>query len=145
MFMGRLVKRPKDVLIFGRAVGLRHQPGRDDASGEDLILRDWKEMWPHYVRVHHGEFIAGPLANGVSLNELMDALGPDSFASTQRNARAGFGNTNPRAAFRQQAAVELTPQALEWLNEKLERAFEQHGRIPPDVLEDLDWPATPGA
>ena len=45
----------------------------------------------------------------------------------------------------QQASVELTPQALEWLNEKLERAFEQHGRIPPDVLEDLDWPATPGA
>ena len=144
MFMGRLVKRPKDVLIFGRAVGVRHQPGRDDASPEDLILRDWKEIWPHYVRVHHGEFLAGTLANGVSLNELMDALGPDSFASTQRNARAGYGNTKPRGAFRQQAAVELTPQALEWLNEKLERAFKRHGRIPPDVLAGLDWPAAPG-
>ena len=36
MFMGRLVKRPKDVLIYGRAVGRRHHPGRDDASPEDL-------------------------------------------------------------------------------------------------------------
>ena len=143
MFMDRLVKRPKDVLIFGRAVGLRHQPGRDDASPEELALRDRQEKWPHYVRVHHGEFVAGTLANGVSLNEMMDTLGPDSFASTQRNAQAGFGNTNPRGAFRQQAAVELTPQALEWLNEKLERAFERHGRIPPDVLAGLDWPPAP--
>lgn len=140
MFMGRLVKRPNDVLIFGRAVGLQHQPGRDDATPEDLAVRSWKETWPHYVRVYHGEFLAGSLQNGVSLNELIAELGSDAFASTQRNAWSGRGNTNPRGALRQQAAVELTRQALEWLNKKFERAMEQHGRIPPDELAELDWP-----
>jgi hypothetical protein len=141
MFMGRLVKRPNDVLIFGRAAGQRHRPGLDDASPEDLKRREWKEKWPHYVRVDHGEFVAGTLGNGVSLNGMMAALGPDSFASTQRHALAGQGNTNPRGAFRQQASVELTHQAREWLNARLERAFLEHGRVPQDALNGLDWPA----
>jgi hypothetical protein len=46
--------------------------------------------------------------NGVSLNELMDTLKAHSFAATQRNSAKGQGNTDPRKAYRQQAAVELT-------------------------------------
>jgi hypothetical protein len=90
--------------------------------------------------VDHGEFVAGTLGNGVSLNEMMAALGSDSFASTQRHALDGDGNTNPRAAFRQQAAVELSPEARAWMNARLERTFEEHGRVPQDALSGLDWP-----
>lgn len=61
MFMGRLVKGPVDILIFGRAVGLSHVEGRDDATPAELRLRAWKEKWPHYVRVHNAEFIGGVL------------------------------------------------------------------------------------
>ena len=32
MFMGRLVKEPNDILIYGRAVGMSHQPGRSPAA-----------------------------------------------------------------------------------------------------------------
>jgi hypothetical protein len=39
----------------------------------------------NYIRVHHAEFVAGTIGNGVSLNELMDELG-QSFMATQRNA-----------------------------------------------------------
>lgn len=141
MFMGRMVKRPDDVLIYGRAVGLRHQPRRDDASEEDLLRRLWKENWPHYIRVHHAEFVAGELENGISLNDLMASLGSDSFLSTQRNAAAGEGNINPRLALMQQAAAALTPEALTWLNERLEYAFEYYGKLPPEDLAGLDWPA----
>ncbi len=49
-----------------------------------------------YVRVHHGEFVAGTLRNGVRLSELMDTLGSDAFVSTQNHARTGSGNTDPR-------------------------------------------------
>lgn len=140
MFMGHLVKHPKDILVFGRAVGMQHQPGRDDASPADLLRRSWKSDWPHYVRVHHAEFVAGELSNGVSLNELMDELGSDAFASTQRNAAAGEGNVNPRSALRQQAAVELSPEGFAWLGEQLERAFAEHGKLPADELAKLDWP-----
>ena len=143
MFMVRLVKEPNDILIYGGAVALHHEPGRDDATADDLRLRDWKAKWHHYVRVEYPEFIADSLANGVSLNELMDALKADSFASTQRHARKGTGNTDPRRAYRQQAAVELSPQSAAWLDERLEQAFAKHGRLPPGKLEKLDWPSIP--
>ena len=80
------------------------------------------------------------MVNGISLNELMKALGSDSFATTQRNASKGAGNTNPRRAFMQQPAVELSPQGLAWLAERLDAAFHAHGKVPADELEKLDWP-----
>ena len=112
MFMGRLVKSPNDILVFGRAVGMHYVEGRDDATPADLKRREWKDRWPHYVRVHNAEFVGGVLANGVSLGKMMDALKADAFTSTQRNASRGEGNINPRRAYMRQPAVELTPQGI---------------------------------
>lgn len=135
MFMGRLVQNPNDILIFGRAVGMAHQPERDDATDADIQLRAWLERWPHLIRLHHAEFVAGSLANGVSLAELMDALGSNAFASTQENAARGEGNTNPRHAIRQQPAVRLSPQGQDWLNRRLENSFDQNGQLAPARLK----------
>ena len=110
MFISRLVKGPDDIRIFGRAIALKHQEGRDDATQADIQRRPWKSRWPRYIRVHHAEFVAGTMANGVSLAELMDTLGSDSFATTQRNAARGQGNINPRRSLRQQPAVRLSRQ-----------------------------------
>lgn len=140
MFMGRLVKEPNDILIIGRAMAIHHEPGRDDATASDLRMRGWKAMWPHYVRVYDPEFVRGNLANGVSLKELMSTLKADSFASTQRHARKGKGNRDPRRAYMRQAAVELSPQGAAWVNDRLDRAFDKHGRIISSALEQLDWP-----
>jgi hypothetical protein len=140
MFMGRLVQDPNDILIYGRAVGMTHDPGRDDASLADIQRRPWKERWPYYVRVHHAEFVAGSLSNGISLGQLMDELGANAFASTQRNAAKGQGNTDPRRAFMQQPAVQLSQQGMEWLNRRFEIALSQHGKLAPAELAQLDWP-----
>jgi hypothetical protein len=83
------------------------------------------------------------MANGVSLNELMGALGANSFSPTQRNAARGEGNTDPRRAYQQQAAVELSPEGLAWLGERLQAAFDRHGKVPQDDLDQLDWPQVP--
>jgi hypothetical protein len=140
MFMGRFVNDPPDNLIFGRAIGMRHKPGQDEATDADKQRRDWKKQRPHYICVHHAEFIAGPLSNGISLNELMNALRSDAFASTQRNAAARKGNnTDPRAAYRRHGGVELSVQAIEWLTSRLEAAFVEHGKLALGELK-LDWP-----
>jgi hypothetical protein len=143
MFMARMVRKPNDYLVFGRAIGMKHQPGRDDATNDDIARREWKSRWPHYVRVHHAEFIAGTLANGVSLNRLMDALGSDAFAGTQDHAAAGDGNTNPKSSLRQQAAVKLSDQAYAWLQREFDAALTRHGRLPDADLDRLDWPKLP--
>jgi len=143
IFIGRLTQEPNDIRVFGRAIGIKHEPGRDDATAEDIASRPWKTTWPRYIRVHHAEFVAGTLANGISLNELMDALGADSFVPTQRNAARHDGNIDPRRAYRQQAAVELSNEGLAWLSGRLQAAFDEHGKIPQDILDKLDWPTLP--
>ena len=140
IFMGRLTRDPNDIRVIGRAIGMAYRPVRDDATPADIELRPWREQWSRYIRVHNAEFVDGTMANGVSLNELMDTLKVDSFAPTQRNAARGEGNTNPRRAYSQQPAVELSPEGLSWLGDRLEAAFQVHGKVPRDSLEELDWP-----
>jgi hypothetical protein len=142
IFMGRLVQN-KDILIFGRAVGMAHVEGRDEATAAEIKRRPWKKVWPNYIRVHSAEFLAGTLNGGVSLNELMEKLGPDSFVTTQLNAKKGKGNVNPRAAYKQQPGVQLTRRALAWLNAKLELAFVRNGKLAKSELQRLDWPDVP--
>ena len=142
MFISRLVKGP-DIRIFGRAVALSHVEGRDDATDADIARRPWKERWPRYIRVHNAEFVAGTMQNGVSLSELMDALGSDSFEPTQRNAAKGEGNTNPRRSFMRKAHIKLSNEGFEWLNARLQDAFDAHGRLPDNDFRELDWPEVP--
>lgn len=137
MFMGRLVQDPNDIVIYGRAIGMHHEPGRDDATEREQRSHHWKVKYPHYIRVHHPEFVAGTLSNGVSLNELMESLKADSFMSTQRNAMSGKGNTKPRSAYTQKAAIELTPRAMDWINCRLQHAFLKHGTVPQAALAAL--------
>lgn len=137
MYIARLTDQPNDIRIFGRAVGMAYVDGRDDATPADIALRPWRTTWSRYVRVHGAEFIAGTMANGVSLNDLMDELGADAFASTQRNAASGDGNTDPRHAYRQAAHVELSSEGLAWLRDRVQAAFDAHGTVPQDWLGTL--------
>jgi HKD family nuclease len=144
IFMGRLVD-DGDIMIFGRAVALAHVAGRDDATAADIAFKDrgWKQWWPYYIRVHHAEFAAGTLENGVRLSHLMDQLKANAFASTQANAAIGEGNVNPRGAYRQQAAVRLSREGFDWMNARLELVFREHGKLTAEELETLDWPDVP--
>ena len=146
MFVGVLTD-DKDIRIFGRAIGMAYEHGRDDAPPKDIARRPWKKDWPRYVRVHNAEFVNGTIANGVSLNELMDTLEADSFKSTQRNANAEdrSRNRNPRKAYMRQPSVELSDEGYDWLNDRLQRAFDHHGTVPHDRLDELDWPDLPDA
>jgi hypothetical protein len=141
MFLAAMVEHPDDYLIYGRALGMQYVDGRDDASPEDLAVRPWKADYPHYIRIHGAEFVAGQISNGVKLSSLMDALGANAFVSTRANLAAGAGNTNPRMALRQHPDVTLSSEGLAWLNEKFDSALAQHGRLPAEDLADLDWPA----
>ena len=143
IFMGRLTRNPNDIRIFGRAIGMAYRAGRDDATEAEIDERLWKEGWPHYIRVHHAEFVDGSMGNGVSLNDLMETLGADSFATTQENKALGEGNTNPRTTFRRQPHVRLSAEGLSRLSEWLQEAFEVHGKVSQESLDKLDWPEFP--
>lgn len=138
VFMARLMDN--DTTIFGRAIAFPHRPGSDDATKEDIRVRDWREHWPYYARVLHPEFVAGTFSNGVSLFELMNDLGADTFVTTQRNRRDGLGNTNPRASLRRQPSMALTETAYQVLSDRLKQAFLEHGKLNLASIPQLDWP-----
>lgn len=137
MFIGRMTKRPADIMVFGRAMGQAYVPGRDDATDADKALRAWRSKWSRYIRVDQPEFVAGVLANGVSLNALIGELGVNAFVSTKRRAAAGETLINPRRAYGQAPQVELSPEGLAWLRDQLQQAFDAHGVVPRDVLAAL--------
>lgn len=144
IYIGRMTGNPNDIRIFGRAIGIGFVEGRDDATPEDISRRNWKYRWSRYIRVHHAEFLAGSMENGISLNELMKTLGADSFQSTQRNEKHGYGNTDPYHAYQQQPDVELSIEGRKWVEEKLQKALDVHGKVPQLELDKLDWPTALG-
>ena len=140
VFIGALTKGSEnDIRIYGRAIAMAHDDDRDTATPEEIRKRKRKKDFPAYIRVHHAEFLAGTLENCVSLYQLMNDLDSDSFASTQGNAARGDGNTNPRRAYMQQPAVQLSDRGFDWLEDRLQEAFEIHGKLPQHELDKLDW------
>jgi hypothetical protein len=122
-------------LVYGRGITRAYEEGRDDASPEDVVRRPWLARWPHFIRVYDTEFVDGTLENGVSLNELMDELGPYAFGPTAENADRGVGNVDPRMSIRQAAAIRLSEAGTSWLNEELESAFREFGKLPGESLD----------
>ena len=139
--VGRYVKAPDDVLVFGCAHGMQHVDGRDRASPADLEERPWKVDWPIYIRVVNPEFIDGEFSHGVSLNQLMKELWSETFASSSRRAaETGRNDIDPRDSLPRQTQLELTPLAIQRLSDRLEQCFKAHGKISKDELAKLDWP-----
>ncbi len=139
MFIGYFT-RDADIRVFGRATAIEHVPGKDDENPEDLEDNDWRIDYPYRTRVRNAEFLAGTLANGISLNELMTANGHNSFASTKRNYERGTGNRDPRRAYLQQARVELAPEGHAWLENHLNEAFVTYGKVLQHELDAIGWP-----
>ncbi|HEV2728146.1 MAG TPA: hypothetical protein VGV34_07615 [Solirubrobacterales bacterium] len=135
MFMGHLVAGPNDIAVYGRGIARAYEEGRDDASPEDVARRPWLARWPHFIRVHDVELVDGTLGDGVSLNELMDELGPYAFGPTAENADRGIGNVDPRKSIRQAAAIRLSEAGTSWLNEELEVRFRELGKLRGDRLD----------
>lgn len=142
MFISRTTKDQDDHRIFGLAIATGHRKGRDEATKEDIKHREWREKYKAYVCVNEegfeAEFLTGTMENGVSLNELMDALESDSFTSTQHNASVGKGNINPRRSIGSKAHIRLSEEARAWLTEKLQEAFARHGKITLSDIEKSD-------
>lgn len=129
IFTARLVEDPNDIIIYGRAIAIKHDPKRDFASESDIRMRSWRSKWPNYIRISEPEFIKGKLENGISMNLLMKKFGHNSFMSTRNNHIKGTGNTNPRKAYMQKAHVQLTQEAASWLNSELNTKLYEVGRL----------------
>lgn len=131
-----------DYAIFGKGIALKHIDERDVASDLDIEEIDWKEDWPIYIRAQSPEFIDSSMRNCPKMSELIDYLKYDSFDKTQRKYLAGEEDINVWASLRQQADVQLSEIAAEWLENKFQEARIEFGAIPQDYINKL-YPGNP--
>jgi HKD family nuclease len=122
IFIARMLK-PRGYAIFGRAIAIKHVEGRDDATEEDIKVRPWRKIWPHYIRVFHPAFAEGQMRGCPTLDSLIDRFRERTFRSTYENSLAKRGNLDPFRAIRQKAAIELTTEAAVWLDQQLTDAI----------------------
>lgn len=137
--LGKNRKGENETWVFGRAIGSKHRPDRDDATPEEIERKPWRGTWPHYVRVHSAEFVNGAFGDGVPLFEMIREMGPIVFETTKAWLERGHP-TNPMLSLRNQAQVRLSVEGFRELNARLEDCFAEHGKVPPAVMAKLEWP-----
>ncbi len=125
--------------IFGRGITRKHLDERDVASSEDIKHIPWIREYPIYVRTHSTKFIDTTMQGCPKMSELIEALDYDSFRSTQKRHLDGEVNINPRKSLSQQADIELSEVAAQWLEDKFNEAIETHGEIPNEFMSKLYW------
>lgn len=143
VYLARMVRGPKDHRIYGRAIARAHDAERDEASAEEIAHREWKDHFRYYIRVDNVQLIDGPLSEGVSLYELVEALGPEAFQRTHERQLAGETDINPKRTYARQPDVLLTFTGAAWIEARLQEAFRRTGLVQPRELERLDWPTRP--
>jgi HKD family nuclease len=136
VYMARML-HGTDYAIFGKGFALKHVDERDVASDLDIDEIDWKEDWPIYIRVQNPEFVDSSMRNCPKMSELIDTLQYDSFDKTQRKYLNGDEDINVWASLRQQADVQLSEIAAEWLENKFQEARIEFGAIPQDYINNL--------
>jgi hypothetical protein len=128
LYMARIAA-PNDILIFGYATGWRHRDDEDVATRKEIHTRPWKSRYKNYIRVHDAHFVDAELRVGISMAEMLSTLGADAWRSTQENARAGRGNTDPFASYLRKPGMQLTDTSRAWIDRRLQRLLRTHGEV----------------
>ena len=138
IFLSRMTHAPNDMRIIGRSIAVEHDEDHDVATPAQIAHREWLSTWPNLIYVHNCEFIDGQLSNGISLNELMTALGPACFQRTLERDQAGETGVNPRSSIMRKPDVLLSGEGFAWLTHEIEAALARHGRFSEERLNELE-------
>lgn len=136
VYMARMVK-PNDYAIFGRAIAIRHNRQRDEASASDIDQISWKKQYRYYIRVLNPEFIDKTFENCPKMNDLIDKFQVNSFLSTQKKYANGKRVTNVKRTLCQAPDVRLPACAAEWLEKKFNESMSENGAIPQEYFIEL--------
>lgn len=151
IYISRMTEFPSDFKVFGKAQAYSFVAERDHSTKREQKERPWKKMWPWYLRLKSPVFIDANLEDCPSLYELIRDLDYTSFPSTVRRFKDGERAIKPFNSLKQQAKIELTPQAVEWLESRFQGAIKTFGKVKNPFLKhlpqsDIDvttWPTTP--
>lgn len=137
IYIARMTQSPNDFAIFGRGTAIKFNEARDVATEEEIKQRVWKKDWPYYLRINNPVFLDGTLGECILLYDLIREFDYAGFASTMERYENGDREINPYRSLAQQPYVQLTPRAVEWLEERFQHVAMRIGTVPNDFLASL--------
>jgi hypothetical protein len=136
VFMARMTNT-QDYAIFGRAITYAHNDRRDVANQEDINNIPWLKDWSILIRVKEPIYINSTLKECPKLNDLLNNLDYDSFASTKRRFDRGERNINPRNTLMQKGDVILSNSGAQWMELAFQKAIDNNGKIDEKFINKL--------
>ncbi|NPD86030.1 NgoFVII family restriction endonuclease [Lentimicrobium sp. L6] len=136
VYMARIL-HGTEYAIFGKAITLKHVDNRDTATHADIRAIPWKDEWPVYIRVKDPVLIDATMGDCPKMSELIDTLEYDSFDKPQKRFLEGKPIKSAWGSLRQQADVELTEIAAEWLENKFQETKNKYGEVTAQYLSGL--------
>jgi hypothetical protein len=140
VYIARMTKEPNDYAIFGVATPIPYDDSRDQATPKDIEVGLRKAKYPCILRIKNPIFIDGRLRNCVLMSQIISIFGPQAFTRSASKQLLEEKYINPRLYLANQAFIELTEDASNWLKNKFELAVETNGHISETYLKSLPRP-----
>jgi hypothetical protein len=133
-------KRGSDWVVFAKGkVACEHRPGIDELPQETRRRYPSAGRYPFLIWLSDVDLIGKNLTHGVSLYELFDEIGDNTFVWSQHRAAHGQPNKEIEAIRYHRSHIELTPEAAALLDDKLAQAFAKAGKIHLESGNGVWW------
>lgn len=132
--------RGRDWIVYGRGtIASAHRKGIDELPSETREKYPEAGRYPFLAWLSNVDLIGKDLRYGVSLYELFDELKDDTFLWSQNQANNGKPGRHIESIRYHRSHIELTQEATELLDAKLEHAFEKSGKVHRESGDDVWW------
>lgn len=122
-FHGVMVEDPNDIIIYGRSLCHKFVELRDMSTQQDIQAFSWKNRWGANIRVYDSLFMNSILENGISVADIIQRFGINTFVDQYGN----YEDQGPSLALRQKASKFLSPMVAEWLETQFADKVHQYG------------------
>lgn len=92
---------------------------------DDKKYQEWNDRYPYYVEYSNGRFLSLPVAEGITLLELCNALKHKVYPRTLLKEKTPITEILKR--HHQKAHIQITEEAKKYLIDRLESKFKQYG------------------
>ncbi len=113
-------------LIVGKGYFRKYNQNNDARLKGWINEYDWLAEYPIYCVISEAKIINAPVKNGIPLREMVEALGYKTYMHTRDNPEK-YTKERVAKAHGQQAMLALSPEAKEYLDERLEELGKQYG------------------
>lgn len=115
-------------MIVGKGIFRKFNPNNDARKMGEIGDYRWLPDYPLYCVVSEAKIIDAPIKYGIPLKEVTEALGYKTYMHTRDNPDK-YTKERVAKAHGQQAMLKLSPEAKEYIDERLKELWKHYGYV----------------